>query len=569
MKKIFTIFVCMSCMAATGVFAQLTTELHWTFVPNLLTTVIPTGMYADKTMRNSQTNEKETNTDSTYLDRVWLYGTMTGNPGSFVAPGDLSLFTPMLSPGAASGINLMNNNYDARFRLLYTRGIINALVGFDLHRGLQDIVSPPGTYNMRPLIQQLWDYIRLDEFQIGLNDEMFEFWIGNQEASNKTVDPYPDFTEWTGNLNVDGFGVNVATSSNQFFIFDTMKNHFRYQTRAGAITTYNELFNVVGRIKLLQDLVGLPITVDVAMDTRAITNSTTNSTQPSQLRFGGGFGIGGEDIAGLLNFDLMYMVRGGDGDLRENWNENTNSGPVQPDGVGNTNHYINLALGFPGLVPDLGISAAYTLMFAVYEDERAPPNDSVTPVITRKGPVFNGIDIRARYTGIENLRLTFHTNISFAKADEPGLYDNNGTMTRKDHSVSIYGVGDLPAYRSQNWFAMYNALAARYRIDGRFAAGLELAHRMGIITEKNSLETRGGALDNWGKSERVRNILQVSPHVIFNFGQNTTLQSGVILWIENNKTTFSDYIVPTFYGPSEWEGGAIGIGVPIMLKMVW
>jgi len=102
-------------------------------------------------------------------------------------------------------------------------------------------------------------------------------------------------------------------------------------------------------------------------------------------------------------------------------------------------------------------------------------------------PFYSGIDIRAQYTGIDRLTVTFNNNISFANAtgsDDPnprGIYSYTwayrGQLNRDD--------GDnLAKDRSESYLGLYNALGLNFLINEKLAADFQLANQLGVFTLK-------------------------------------------------------------------------------------
>ncbi|MCL2766692.1 MAG: hypothetical protein FWD21_03305, partial [Peptococcaceae bacterium] len=170
----------------------------------------------------------------------------------------------------------------------------------------------------------------------------------------------------------------------------------------------------------------------------------------------GYFRVSGDRVFDFLTFDLVYRVQGGNMN-RDDFDplafypnyepppppendddEQLNFQTAKNDGEGSYGHTIGIFFQ-PVLskkIPGLNFVAGYSLSFQTLEKVDAYYNGTgfyraVNPNINdpydiyrfyydntkdikRSAPVFNGIDIRANYTGIENFVFNTQHNISFA-----------------------------------------------------------------------------------------------------------------------------------------------------------
>ena len=563
MRKI-AFFLILGCIAAAGSFAQWKTQLYWDFNTNVFGFIVPTGMYADPLMIND-IGEPEINSGTSFLDPVSIIPGTPVTAGRYFPKGNYSLFTPRL----IHGDDPISMYTDGWLRMHYTSNMVSGLLGFNIGSAIQNFLDGP----IRPNMYNLLNIISLEEFFIGIDHPQVAFYLGNLDDPFPVVTAYNDLTEMSNYTAVESFGILVPGGDH---LFRPVYSSFRYWTFPGNYTVPVELTNIIADIRILKDIWKFPVTLNAALgaDLNAINADIAGQQAASQKRIGGGVALRGTGIADLLDFDLVYKVRGGDGTLDDSWDgqTNTNQNAYQPDGRGITLHYMSLALGLPSFIPDFGVSVAYNTMFPVYErdDRNAKPNDLLPYRVTKKGPVYNGIDVRVHYTGLPNIRLTLGNNISFAKAAAPTL-----TVINDPNNPEITGIStrldngnELDRYHSQDWFALYNALAARYQIDNSLSANVELVHRMSIFTWHNSNENRPTTqAAGWGKSVRQGNIFQVSAFINFDLNPGAVLQAGAGLWLENRKTTNSlyDESKMTFDWQREWKGGAAAFSLPVRL----
>ena len=574
MKRILAVIL--GCFVAAGAFAEFSFSFRSEFHAYLFSTIIPTGLYAQKTMINDAGVEVP-NIGTTHLDAGWLFAEGSGNRwGYYVPSGGYNFFTTRIAYQSDTNIawrHYFNHLNDMRLGVYYTRTRMEFYIGFNFRNLLYLFTDRSDPKLVR--VSEMFNDLFIDEFRIKAELSMFDFWFGNMDFTSR-VDPYQDFTDWSIFTKVDRFGVNVPRADfNRYLYYNMDNNTFRRSLTPANITQYEEAMHFLGDIKLLDYYFSIPITVGLAMDIshRPINHNAAGSsfTNPSQIRVGGGIKISGNRLFDQVNFDMTYKLRGGDGSRDDSWDPDINpGGGVQPDGTGRTAHMLGLNVGLPRLVPSLGIAFGYTALFAVYEDHlyglHSTPSVTDPYTVTKTGPVYNGIDLRLRYSGIPGFRFTLNNNISFARSDEP-VYNDDGIQV--GISVPVTGAGTLNQYRSQSWLALYNAFGIRYTVSALLRTGLEVIHRMAVITENNSNQSRGSGLMDWGTSERIRQILQASAYAHFTLSDYVVMETGLSLWYENSNTAYSRYLDPDFEGPNAWRGGGLGFGIPIRVTFRW
>ena len=561
MRKILAFIVSLSCIVAANGFAQWSTRLHFDFNPQLFNSITPTGLYAQKYITDDA-GDRRLNTGTTHLERTSI---IPGNAGRYFPKGSYSFFTPQLIPGK----DAYNSYIDGHLFLSYNEGLISSNITINYVDVVRNFPRMAGGTNQYTIFRDIFDYLFIEDVEFRLNHRLLSFYAGTSGGSDIVV-PYSDLSRMTVFPEVSMFGIMVPGGD---YLYRPVYNRFRFWANPANIPALPmELFNIVGTLKFLDVLYAIPIIVDVAagLDTMQIVAGS----DLSQIRLGGGAAVRGKGIAGLFDFDLIYKVRGGDPTLDDSWTDDPNIhdgdlGGFQPDGEGAWVHYLSLALGLPTTIPNWGISFAYNVMFPVYEDDatNTMPGAAATPyTITKKGPVYNGIDLRLQYTGIPSMRIILANNVTFANAGEPTV-NSEGIIT--GNSVNMFTSANLYKNYSQKWFALYNALAVRYTISRNLVADLEMVHRMSVATELNSDPDAAGNLADWGKNQKIGNILQSTAFITFNLGGLTYLQAGASLWVENRKTTYSGYVQENFSGRTSWEGGAVGFSIPVRLAIYY
>ena len=565
MKKGFTILLV--CIAATGAFAQGQFRFRFTqdFNFQVFTAIIPTGLYTQNFIPGPDGGpERNNGVSQTILDRGYLFPILNGNTGYFV-PSGYSFFT--LRPTPEPNV-IWNDSNGMGLVMNYVNGIFHAYVGIDGSALLTRLFNKESA-----TITNLFDAFSIGEYWFRVNHDMFTLWFGERVYPPSVPAFQDDFTDWSGRLKVDWMGVNVPGTD---FIYRNKGNSlFRDITSPGNVMDFPQLGYFIGSIKLLDFFFDIPITLDIGVDMSSTFQSQINGnfTNPGQSRIDGGLRISGHEVADFISFDLTYKLRGGDRTREDSYHEDIPGGMVQPDGVGQMAHVLGLALGFPRLISDLRISLGYTALFVTFEDHLFGPHSPTPPpepyTMTKTGPMYNGFDIRLRYTGIPGLRLTLQSNVSFANADEP-VFDDLGREIGRSVSVVNGGI-NLNRYQSQSWLALYNAFSARYNIGSQTNLNLHVLHRLGVLTENNSNETRGSLHANWGESEKVKSMFEATAYVSSRIVSNIWLEAGVSLWMENNRTQFGNYLAggPTDHVTTSWSAGAVGLTFPVRMVVNW
>ena len=155
-------------------------------------------------------------------------------------------------------------------------------------------------------------------------------------------------------------------------------------------------------------------------------------------------------------------------------------------------------------VENLGLSVGYTGLLPLSD---ASDVDSV---------LYNGIDLRAAWTGIEGLSLSTHNNISFAKG------------SKKDW-MRILASDDA------SFFTLYNAIGATKELTEKFSVNAEISN----IFSKTDLDTAGKSeYDSFGVAAKF--IAKVTEHAEFNAGLRVDVEKTTVSGSDDETlTTFS------------------------------
>ena len=261
--------------------------------------------------------------------------------------------------------------------------------------------------------------------------------------------------------------------------------------------------------------------------------------------------ISGEEIAGWANFDITYRFKGGDPNTLDSFVKDVNEpGYIQPDGLGVSAHTFGLYANILQ-IPDIEIGLGYSGYLKLFEEDR----DSGTSIINRYSPFFNGIDLRAQFTGINNLIITSANNFSFASIRRS---DN-----KDDISMGVLGL-PLETGTSQQWIALYNAIGFDYQLTEQITASLQIGNRYGSITTVIT-PLSGGK----NTITRTRNQLGGGTFVAYRFNNNFHLQCGIVFRYTNDSYTNEDPGAQIIAGTRNANGGMFDFAIPIRMSIVF
>jgi hypothetical protein len=172
-------------------------------------------------------------------------------------------------------------------------------------------------------------------------------------------------------------------------------------------------------------------------------------------------------------------------------------------------------------------------------------NNNAETTYSFKSPFWSGINLHLQYTGLQNLTVTFHNNVSFT-----------GVKGGKDRLVHPLGYARLQpgpitdtkeAYEyleeneNQDWFAMYNGLHFAYKVTDRLSAHLMLQNRFSDITKmKDGAKDPGSVTSDYFSSAAL---------VSYALG-NVLIEGGLVFrnisheWADGVKGNVSYFAIP-------------------------
>ena len=273
-----------------------------------------------------------------------------------------------------------------------------------------------------------------------------------------------------------------------------------------------------------------PFTVQIAGDlgntSDVYPHDVWNGYESSYIKLNGGVRVSGEKIfGGYLTFDAVYKFRGGDPNTVNDPDPEFIPGDeppyIQPDGFGITAHSFGLYANILNL-PEIELGIGYTGLFRVFEKNADEylwvpvyPDNPKDGVLRFESPFFHGIDLRARYTGIPQLTITSHNNISFSQI--------KGNSDDRIFTTSLKGAGienkspRIFANESESWLALYNAVSFNYQFSDKLTAAVQAANRYGMYS-----------IDSGGDKDTVAvNTLGITAFAAYRFNNSILVQAGL------------------------------------------
>ena len=556
MKKflvLFLIFTAAAGIFAPRLFAQFSWNLASDFNSGLLSWNLPTGEKAEKviTVNNSivpntslgANNPVNERGDYTYnsggLD-VFTYGR-----GTWLRSNELRLT-----------IDFMGEAVDFHTRTLLDPLVANVTTtpgGANNTTGNHSLVMGDGrTPNWNDLLRYSFD-----EWYIRGYAWFLTAAAGNTPDRGKVEDFSALFTDDVlRTVVVENYGVNTPTADADFDLNGRDANNFRTRpgTELGKTDPYEWVMPYLmlgARFSANAGKLKFPLTFQLATDPGQ--NSGINGVN-NYKRYNGSVRVSAEQIANTVTFDVIYRFRGGDPSTLNNYDENYNTaGTLQPDGTGSTSHTFGLYANILN-VPDLGIGLGYSGYAVTYEDDANTYKETTKKTITTTGPLYSGIDLRLQYTGLKNMVITSHNNVSFAVADH---------STENAKSLGVLG-SELDGYSSQGWFSLYNAIGLDIGLGARLAASFQIANRYGAISTYESLISGGIS-----KTKRSRNQLGGGGFVAFQFNQFILVQGGLAFRYLNDAYNNDAPGAQIAAATRNASGGSFDIAIPIRVNVVF
>ena len=327
------------------------------------------------------------------------------------------------------------------------------------------------------------------------------------------------------------------------------------------------------------------------------------------------FRVSGGKIADFISFDVVYRIKGGDDFTRltnNNWNMWANGYVKEPlmktpnqvpaDGGGWDNEigaYVGLDI-FKGL----GLGVGYTAAFRVDEMSRVN-RDEEGATIEYVNPVFSGIDLRVKFTGIDKLAISLANNLSFAfqRGEKDDVMVNGGRYIQPMgywlpawNGVTGRNAGNrdgMPAFRTyytkatdkkyrldgngtttggnmwntdqnDSWFALHNNLGVSYQITDRASVDVAIANRLGIY---DFVLAKDEVFAKWTTDDfqiGLKGTFDLSPNVSFGAGLTVGVW-GMTAEMTSNQAA-ADAGLPTL---DTAKIGEVKLAIPLNFTVKW
>jgi hypothetical protein len=172
-------------------------------------------------------------------------------------------------------------------------------------------------------------------------------------------------------------------------------------------------------------------------------------------------------------------------------------------------------------------------------------------------PFYNGIDLRAQYSGVEKLTVTFNNNVSFSRlggtVDRTEIFINSWAYASQlNENVEDNGA----AGRSENYLGYYAALGAAYNPSDVLTLYAQVANQLGVFTLRWEEDPLTSITDNLGA------YIGVKYQFIKKFGFRSSVRGGLALKLHSysyQETISADRLV--------LKAGYCEFGIPIAIKV--
>jgi len=190
-----------------------------------------------------------------------------------------------------------------------------------------------------------------------------------------------------------------------------------------------------------------------------------------------GFMISGRPTD-AISFDLFYAVKGSDKNTVVRGTHVVDPATGRVTFTGGT--WDNLLGAYVGLsmIDNLGLSLGYTASFKVSEKAEQLDGDAYKAYDVAN-PIWSGVDIKFKYSGINKMGITFNNNLSFSgakgaertNAGDKWINGLDGVLLGKDIK--------------QGWFAWTARGGVSYSLTDNLSLGLAFRNVLTVFTEEN------------------------------------------------------------------------------------
>jgi hypothetical protein len=242
-----------------------------------------------------------------------------------------------------------------------------------------------------------------------------------------------------------------------------------------------------------------------------------------------GFRAESTKIADLVQAAAVYKLAG-----TTRTKKNATTHPQYSIDEKTLNHAFGVYANITPPLPGLGITVGYSGQVQTWENAETTDvpirfEDTENPAEYQKAlfPAYHGIDLRAQYTGIDKLTVTFNNNFSLSSIK------GTGKETAKEERVYSWTYQDYMndpdkgADRSESYFGLYNALGLKYALTPAMNAHFQICNQLGLFTMKWEHPSISAATDNLGL------YLGANYQILKKAGFRAELRGGLALKIRN------------------------------------
>jgi hypothetical protein len=203
-------------------------------------------------------------------------------------------------------------------------------------------------------------------------------------------------------------------------------------------------------------------------------------------------------------------------------------------------------------IDGLGIGFGYTAQFSTSSAKYGTSASEVKA----ENPFWNGIDLRVNYSGIENLGITFNNNVSFSTVKGKNVSDGKTVVNEFGTGVDL----DSPngGKGSASWFALYNALGAKYALSDAITIDAQFSNALGVADSK---------YDGKQYVKYTTDIFAAYAGLTYTVVPGATLRGGLAA----KSTSYETYTGhEDLLGTNKtYKTGKFEIGIPLGLKVEW
>ena len=344
-------------------------------------------------------------------------------------------------------------------------------------------------------ISKLMDAL-VDEYHVRGDIGPFRAWFGNEDTNQGIVELLNNYSPALY-TRVEDFGITIPSASTPSY-YDLGGVSFVELVTRSPHRTINYLpqniTKMESRIPYILFSYSLnDIDFNLGTHLQGPVNAQVNNDYAfSTFEANAYFRVSGKELFKLMNVDAIYRLRGVDQNIGDSdptkvytahWAVAAGQQTRKNDGEGGFGHSIGLFAQplLDSFVSGLDVSLGYSVFFQTLEKFDAEYTlGAPDREIKRKAPVFNGIDLRASYGGIDNFLFTTQHNISFAKVtgSDPAEAVTYGLLPSASNDY-------LPADNTNGWLYFYNSVGVQYTVTELFSAHFDFANRCGLLTQKS------------------------------------------------------------------------------------